>query len=301
MSAEHNILGLSTIVGSGCFGESYTDFTMCLAVAAFVAGWTHGEIYFPLCVVLKDYLKYIACVLLVIYIVSDGEVVFLEAVFLLCLTPIYTYFNFASEGSRHSVLLHTDSIEPLVKSPPSILSHIFKSPTRWLCSVLLPENPGKLWQLVLAFLLIVSMGFGVTRTMVFFLQRIMCHISIPESLVGLTIISWGNNIGDLMNSAVVAKRGNALLSLEAVLSTQVLNMIFSLGFPWTISTGLFGPMHMTDSATRKSLYFAILIVILSFLSVAISGQKMHSRLGALLLVIYAFYVICEWTFLQTQD
>ena len=272
-----------------------------MAVAAFVAGYTHGEIHFPLCVVLKDYMKYIICTLLVIYIVSDGEVVFLEALFLLCLTPIYTYFNFASEGSQQSVLLHTDSIEPLVKSPPSLLSHIFKSPTRYLCSILLPSNPINVCQLALAFSLIVSMGFGVTRTMVYFLQRIMCHVSIPESLVGLTIISWGNNIGDLMNSAVAAKRGNALLSLEAVLSTQVLNMIFSLGFPWTLSTALFGPMRMTDSATRKSLYFAILIVALSFLSVAISGQKMHSRLGVLLLVVYAFYVISEWTLLHTKD
>ena len=298
MSSHHSVLGLSTIVGSGCFGTPYSDFTMCLAIASFVAGWTHGAISFPLKVVMKDYVKYVVCLLLVIWIVSDGEVSFMESFCLLLLTPVYTYFNFTSEGSRHSVLLHTDSLEPLDKSPPSFLGRFFKSPTRSVCSLILPQNPRYFWQLAGAFVLIVCMGFAVTRTMVFFLQRMMCHVSIPESLVGLTIISWGNNIGDLMNSAVAAKRGNALLSIEAVLSTQVLNMIFSLGLPWTISTAFFGPMHQTDSTTRHSLYFAILIVCLSFLAVVISCEKMHTRLGAFLLLIYIFYVISEWTLLS---
>lgn len=37
----------------------------------------------------------------------------------------------------------------------------------------------------------------------------MCHVPISEALMGLTFIPWGNNIGDIICSAVAARRGNA--------------------------------------------------------------------------------------------
>ena len=34
----HSGLGLSTVIGSGCFGDLYLDFTFCLCVLSVIAG-----------------------------------------------------------------------------------------------------------------------------------------------------------------------------------------------------------------------------------------------------------------------
>ena len=43
-------------------------------------------------------------------------------------------------------------------------------------------------------------------------------------LIGITLITWGNNIGDLINAGVAAKRGMATLALASVLTTQIFNI-----------------------------------------------------------------------------
>ena len=298
MASQHNILGLSTVIGSGCFGIRYADFTFCLSIASFVATVTHGRLYYPLKIVFYGYVKYIAALLLVILVVHDYEVAPYEAIFLVCLTPPFVYFSFVSLGSQQSILVHIDSLE---KGPVSPIVSVLKSPVKLLCSLFIPTYTGKAWEVVCAFTFIVTMSFGITRLTVFFLIRLMCFTSIPDSLVGLTIISWGNNIGDLMNAVVAAKRGNALLSINGLLSTQVLNMIFTLGLPWSLSSLIFGPMHMSDPTTEYSLYFAILIVSLSFLAILLAGETMQWKLGSALLLLYSVYVVAEWTILNQHQ
>ena len=67
-------------------------------------------------------------------------------------------------------------------------------------------------------------------------ENIACYIEVSEMLIGITLITWGNNIGDLINAGVAAKRGMATLALASVLTTQIFNIQFSVGFPWFLST-----------------------------------------------------------------
>ena len=255
----------------------------------------HGKLSFPLVEVFKDYLTYISLLVLVITIVADGEVKLIEAMLLLAITPFYVCFSFRTPKNS----LHTSNHLSELDSPaPQRTNNPLKYCMKGVLHLCIPTYTGQTWQILLAFSFIVSLGFAITRTTVFCLERLVCHTQIPESLVGLTLIAWGNNIGDLMNAAVAVKRGNALLSLSSLLATQILNLVFSLGLPWTLSTLFFGPMTFTDKATEYSLYFAVLIVALSFLAIAFSGQRLHSKLGGCLLLLYLFYVGTEWTLLD---
>ena len=264
-----------------------------MAVACFIAGTYHGKLTFRLISVFKDYLTYIALLVLVISIVADGKIKAVEAGLLLTITPFYVCFSFKNTA-KDTIPATSSDIDRPISRPNNAL----KSSLRYILDLCIPTYTGHTWQLGVSFLSIVTLGFGITRATVFFLERLVCHTRIPESLVGLTIIAWGNNIGDLMNAAVAAKRGNALLALSSLLATQILNLVFSLGLPWTLSTVLFGTMTVKDKATEYSLYFAVLIVALSFIVIVGSGQRMNSRLGVCLLVLYVFYVGAEWTLLD---
>ena len=266
-----------------------------MAVACFIAGMMHGKLTFPIIEVFKDYLTYISLLVLVITIVADGEIKLIEAVLLLAITPFYVCFSFRTPKDS---LRSSDHLSELDSPAPQRTSNPLKYCMKRFLEFCIPTYTGKTWQIVVAFSYIVTMGFAITRATVFFLERMMCHTHIPESLVGLTIIAWGNNIGDLMNAAVAVKRGNALLSLSSLLATQILNLVFSLGLPWTLSIIIFGSMKFSDKSTEYSLYFAVLIVALSFLAIALSGQRLHSKLGYCLLLLYVFYVGAEWTLLD---
>ena len=75
-------------------------------------------------------------------------------------------------------------------------------------------------------------------------------------------------------------------------------LVLSPIYPSSLSTILFGSMTVSDKSTEYSLYFAVLIVALSFLAIASSGQRLHSKLGGCLLLLYVFYVGAEWTLLD---
>ncbi|MEE4248585.1 MAG: hypothetical protein V2I33_24670 [Kangiellaceae bacterium] len=90
-------------------------------------------------------------------------------------------------------------------------------------------------KIVLAFSIITLYGFLYTRYIVFTISRVSCYMDIKEQLIGLTIICWGNNIGDMVNSAVAAKHGLATLAIASAMTTQIFNILFSVGFPWLLS------------------------------------------------------------------
>lgn len=240
-------------------------------------------------------MTYLSLLVLVITIVADGEIKPIEAILLCAITPFYVLFSFRTPKNS---LQSSNRLSELDSPAPVRSNNPLKYCLKRALGLCIPTYTGQTWQIVLSFTYIVTLGFGITRLTVFFLERMMCHTHVPESLVGLTIIAWGNNIGDLMNAAVAVKRGDALLSISSLLATQILNLVFSLGFPWALSTILFGSMTVSDKSTEYSLYFAVLIVALSFLAIASSGQRLHSKLGGCLLLLYVFYVGAEWTLLD---
>lgn len=124
---------------------------------------------------------------------------------------------------------------------------------------------------------------------------------ISEALVGLTVMAWGNNIGDIMNSAVAAKRGNAQLSVSAVMATQILNLQISLGLPWLIGILIFGEIEIYDETTLDSLYFTLLITALSFMTLICNSLKLDIRSGFILTALYVFFVLIEFFVLGNYE
>jgi len=305
MASSSATLGLSTVIGSGCF-----DFTICLGIAAFVAYFNHRSLPIDMSEFYIIYLWYLAGLGALILVTMDGKVNVFEALGLLTLTPVYLYYNFkmnSKPNANYETVKGDQQIEEaeLPGTCPSVFNNPVFGALRWgtrgFFGLVVPKYTGSMWQIVLGFTMTIMISFAITRATVLLIIRVLCHLSVPQSLVGLTIIAWGNNIGDIMNSAVAAKRGNAQLSVSSVISTQVLNIHCSLGLPWVLSALFSGSFTMDDSLTLNSLLFVIAVVLVSVLLIFLGGRALNLPVALLLTSLYIAYIVCEWTVMRKMS
>mmetsp|Transcript_26618 Transcript_26618/g.47876 ORF Transcript_26618/g.47876 Transcript_26618/m.47876 type:complete len:378 (-) Transcript_26618:1770-2903(-) len=291
MSSGHAALGLSTIIGSGCF-----DFTICLAVASLIVYWKHGSLNFNLMKFAGIYAWYIIDLFILLAIIADGQVSILEAGLLFALTPAYLLYIFTVEGK-----VKVEHSPELKDNGPLIFSNPFLRRVADTCEgsikKFIPKTEDNL-SLISGKLAITILGsFVITRCTVFLMQRVTCHIPVSDALLGLTIMAWGNNIGDIMNSATAAKRGNAELSMLSVISTQVLNIHCSLGLPWALTALLYGDFSVGEAVFLYSLLFVMGIVTLSYIAMILAKQAMNLSLSVMLGSLYILYIVVECTVL----
>ena len=52
---------------------------------------------------------------------------------------------------------------------------------------------------------------------------------IPEAVLGLTVLAWGNSIGDFFTNNSIAKAGKGNMALTACYAGPVFNMLMGLG------------------------------------------------------------------------
>jgi Ca2+/Na+ antiporter len=302
LSSTSATLGLSTVIGSGCF-----DFTICLGIAAFVAYFSHKSLPLDMSEFYVIYAWYLAGLVVLILMTIDGHVNAWEATGLLALTPVYLYYNFRVNNKPNANYeeVKGETEAELPGTCPSLFNNpitgALRGGVRGVFKLIVPTYTGALWQIAVAITTTILASFAITRGTVLLIKRVLCHLRVPESLVGLTILAWGNNIGDIMNSAVAAKRGNAQLSVSSVISTQVLNIHCSLGLPWVISTLIGGSISMDDSLTLNSLLFVIGVVLVSFLLIFIGGRALNLAVALMLTGLYTAYIVSEWTFMQKMS
>lgn len=105
-----------------------------------------------------------------------------------------------------------------------------------------------------------------------------------ETLVGLTIVSVGTSLPELVTSVVAAKKGESGLSLGNALGSNIMNISFILGvasLSSPISVTFFNMIDVT----------ILLVIAIGFYLMVKQNEKMTRSRGILFLVIYIIYMI----------
>ena len=105
-----------------------------------------------------------------------------------------------------------------------------------------------------------------------------------ETLIGLTIVSIGTSLPELVTSVVAARKGESSLSLGNAIGSNILNVLFILGISGTLTP--------IAAVSENIIDVAVLIGIAVFnLNLSRFNDKMTRTKAAIFIGLYAIYMI----------
>lgn len=105
-----------------------------------------------------------------------------------------------------------------------------------------------------------------------------------EALIGLTIVSIGTSLPELVTSVVAAKKGESGLSIGNALGSNIMNITFILGLSSAIHPIAVLPENFID-------VLILAAVALLIWAMAKASDKLDRKRGILFLLIYAAYFV----------
>ena len=131
--------------------------------------------------------------------------------------------------------------------------------------------------------LIALVGGG--RLTVYSAVKIATALGIPEFVIGLTIISFGTTLPELVTGILAARRGEGDLAIGNVIGSNIFHLLFIGGVVSVIN-----PIPVPMGAMSDLVMLTVLSII--SLPIAIRGHRTVTRAeGAFLLSLYLSYLV----------
>ncbi|MFO1501767.1 MAG: calcium/sodium antiporter [Verrucomicrobiota bacterium] len=115
-------------------------------------------------------------------------------------------------------------------------------------------------------------------------------IGMPEAIIGLTIISFGTTLPELVTGILATRRGEGDIAMGNVVGSNIFNLLFIGGVVSVVS-----PVSVPKGGEADLV--ALMVLSALVLPIAIRGQRTVTRAeGAFLLVLYLSYL--TWRLFQ---
>lgn len=239
--------------------------------------------------VIRDLGFYVVTIILLGLFFLDGKIVLYESLVFLPLYAIYVYavINWR-KWFDYEDFVHVESIEDVQKEiGPSdrikrgldvIIPNVEKKPHLYLVSF---------------FMSILVIGL-FSYLLVELLVRAALILNVNQTLLALTVLAVGTSVPDLVSSIIVAKQGRGDMAVSNAIGSNIFNILFALGFPWTLYMLINGgdiAVSNENLGASIILLFATVVAII-FLLIARNWRIGHKS-GVILILLYVAYVIFE--------
>lgn len=123
---------------------------------------------------------------------------------------------------------------------------------------------------------------------------IICHI--PSTIMGLTILAWGNASQDLIANMTVARKELSTMAITASFAGPVFNILIGLGISFA-TLGVKEPLPVTlDRPLRVGFFFCILNGVLIIASGICFGRGIiPPKYGYVAMLVFFVYVVVSLT------
>lgn len=111
------------------------------------------------------------------------------------------------------------------------------------------------------------------------------RLGVSERLIGLTIVSAGTSLPELVTSIVAARKGNSDLAIGNVVGSNLFNAFFILG-----ASAVVAPVPLVPGANLDLLVNLGASSLLFLFVFTGSGRRIDRREGLAFLVLYAIYL-----------
>jgi len=126
-------------------------------------------------------------------------------------------------------------------------------------------------------------------------------IGIPKAILGLSVLAWGNSVGDLVSNTLMARKGFSEIALNASFSAPLVHLLVGLGVAFFVKT-LKSPdqkVVLTSDADNPDLNNTIFLsfcfviggLIMTMIWVPAARFKFTRPMAAALLLIYLSFMV----------
>ena len=120
---------------------------------------------------------------------------------------------------------------------------------------------------------------------------------LPSSLLGITVLSWGNSLGDTMATISIAKSGFGEMAFTGCMAGPIFNLMLGLGITTLVCNlqkpdGLKFDIHKAENLSSLASVIATLLVLLTVIWIAvISDFKIKKDHAKTLLILYGLAIV----------
>lgn len=154
---------------------------------------------------------------------------------------------------------------------------------------------GTTWVL-LAFSMCIAWIYLLAGELVACLSAIGDISGLPPAVLGLTVLAWGNSVGDLFANIAVAKQGLGEMAMAGCYGGPVFNLLIGLGVSFSYVCSLSYPNDFEvafDISTKISLGFLFFILPSTYAIIFYSDFHITPMLGYYLLSVYGIYTVMQ--------
>ena len=253
--ANRNALAVSNVVGSNIFNLMVV-IGMCAVLTPVAVQKSTLKKDFPFSV-------FCAVLLLVLGLIGPMQLGHVDGVIFLALFALFIFFMIRSalQANREGKKAEIEEIESVeeMKIMPLPKSLIF---------------------IVLGAAGIIVGGDVVVNSA----SNIATRLGMSQTLVGLTIVSIGTSLPELVTSVVAARKNEVDMALGNAIGSNIFNILMVLGIAGAISPIAFLTENVIDIVVL--LVFSLIVWIFAW-----TKEKLNRKEGLCMLLLYAVYVV----------
>uniref|UniRef100_UPI00358FBD06 sodium/potassium/calcium exchanger 5-like n=1 Tax=Myxine glutinosa TaxID=7769 RepID=UPI00358FBD06 len=145
----------------------------------------------------------------------------------------------------------------------------------------------------LTFLLSAAWIAAFSYCLVWMVMIIGESLSIPESIMGLTLLAVGTSLPDTVSSILVARQGKGDMAMSNILGSNIFDVL-CLGLPWlfgsVILTGRLDAITVSSSGLTYSASSLLLSLFLLLGATRLTNWRLNRSLGAICLILYVIFI-----------
>ncbi|XP_033123250.1 mitochondrial sodium/calcium exchanger protein-like isoform X2 [Anneissia japonica] len=145
----------------------------------------------------------------------------------------------------------------------------------------------------LGFLVAVIWIYSIANEIVNVLQMYGSVLKVSEGILGLTLLAWGNSIGDLISNTTMARQGFPRMAISACFGGPLFNMLVGIGIACTVKIVTSGKscFQINHTNLQDILALFLLLSLLSSLFIMLVAKFKASRAySAFLFSLYALFL-----------
>ncbi|KAF4323439.1 hypothetical protein BBO99_00000018 [Phytophthora kernoviae] len=160
-----------------------------------------------------------------------------------------------------------------------------------------PHVPPEGWKLApficLAFAMSVIWIMNIANEVLVVLETLGELFGISSSVLGVSVLAWGNSIGDLVSNMAIARDGFPTMAFAGCFAGPMFNLLIGIGLSLTIAIISRGPLTMENPSPLVYLGFGYLLLslLLNIGLASYDGFRYRPRLCYILLSLYASFAV----------